>query len=125
MGSTREMGSNKGYALSMISETLTGLLAGVVPAMVDTSYGSKHFLAAYNIAAFTDVDTFKDNMDKMLRTLRETKPAPGHDRVVYPGLGAFETEKERRANGIPLRPETIKWVEDLTNELSLPGLKTL
>ena len=125
LGSTREMGSNKGYALSMISETLTGLLAGVVPAMVDTSYGSKHFLAAYNIAAFTDVDTFKDNMDKMLRTLRETKPAPGHDRVVYPGLGAFETEKERRANGIPLRPETIKWVEDLTNELSLPGLKTL
>ena len=87
--------------------------------------GSKHFLAAYNIAAFTDVDTFKDNMDKMLKTLRETKPAPGHDRVVYPGLTAAETVEDRRANGIPLRPEAIEWIEDLATELSVPGLETL
>ena len=125
LGSTREMGSNKGYGLSMLAETLTGLLAGVVPAMVDQSYGSKHFLAAYNISAFTDVDTFKDNMDKMLKTLRETKPAPGHDRVVYPGLTAAETVEDRRANGIPLRPEAIEWIEDLATELSVPGLETL
>ena len=60
--------------------------------MLDPSVGMRHYFAAYNIASFTDVDTFKDNMDQMLKTLRETRPAPGHDRVLYPGLSEFEEE---------------------------------
>ena len=36
----------------------------------------KNYFAAYDIAAFTEVDTFKDHMDDMLRALRTTGPAP-------------------------------------------------
>ena len=83
LGGTREPGSHKGYGLSLLAETLTGLLAGVLPSMVDDSYVKHHF-AAYNIAAFCDVDDFKANMDVTLRTLRETPPAPGQTRVLDP-----------------------------------------
>ena len=38
----------------------------------------------------------------MLRMLKDTKLAPGHDRVIYPGLSEYEDEKDRLVNGIPL-----------------------
>ena len=61
-------------------------------------------------------------MDQMLKTLRETKPAPGHDRVLYPGLSESEDEQERRANGIPLHQEVVEWFDDLTGKFLVPRL---
>ena len=124
LGGTRELGSHKGYGFGLMPEVLATMLSGVAPTMVDPSIGgSKHYFAAYNIAAFTDVERFKENMDRMLRTLRETKPAAGHDRVLYPGLSEYEEERDRRANGIPLHKEVIEWFEDITGELSIAGLR--
>ena len=80
---------------------------------------------AYNIESFTDVEEFKENMDLVLKMLRETEPAPGHDRVLYPGLSEHEVEQDRRVNGIPLHKEVIQWFDDITSELSIPRLKTL
>lgn len=122
LGGTREMGSHKGYGLAMMVEILCTLLSGGTPVMLDTASGSKHYFSAYNISAFTDLEQFKDMMDQMLRTLRTTRPAPGHDRVIYPGLSEYEDEQERRAHGIPLHKEVIQWFEGITRELSLPGL---
>jgi LDH2 family malate/lactate/ureidoglycolate dehydrogenase len=105
------------------------MLSGVLPPMVAGrgmgGVGSRHYFSAYSIEAFTDLDTFKDNMDQMLQTLKETKPAPGHDRVLYAGLSEYEEEQDRRANGIPLHKEVIQWFEDITGELSIPRLKTM
>ena len=126
LGGTREQGSHKGYGFALMPEVLATLLSGMAPSMVDPSTGSsKHYFSAYNIAAFTDVDEFKDNMDNMLRTLKDTKPAAGHDRVLYPGLSEYEEEQDRRANGIPLHKEVIEWFEDITSELSIARLKTM
>ena len=123
-GGTRENGSHKGYGFAMMAEVMTALLAGGVPGMLPDTRGSSHHFAAYDIAAFADIDRFKDTMDEMLRTLRTTKPAPGHDRVLYPGLSEHEEERERRANGIPLHREVVQWFDDITAELSLPALET-
>ena len=123
LGGTREQGSHKGYGFGLMPEVLATMLSGVAPTMVDpATTGSKHYFAAYNIAAFTDVDQFKRDMDRMLKTLRETPPAPGHERVLYPGLSEYEEEQDRRANGIPLHNEVVEWFEDITNELAVPGL---
>jgi LDH2 family malate/lactate/ureidoglycolate dehydrogenase len=64
-------------------------------------------------------------MDRMLRTLRETKPAPGHDPVLYPGLSEHEEEQQRKANGIPLHREVVQSFDDITSELSLPQLRRM
>ena len=126
LGGTREQGSHKGYGFSLMSETLAALLSGDNPTMIeDAPGGSKHFFSAYNISAFCDLDEFKERMDRMLETLRDTPPAPGHDRVMYPGLSEYEEERERLANGIPLHKEVIEWFADICAELQIPALKTV
>ena len=125
LGGTREQGSHKGYGFSLMSEVLASLLAGDQPTMVKKTGGAgHHYFAAYNIESFCDLDVFKENMDAMLRTLRETPPAPGHDRVMYPGLSEYEEEQERRAHGIPLHKEVIEWFADICAELQIPTLRT-
>ena len=125
LGGTREQGSHKGYGLAMMVEVLSTFLAGTLPQVLHPVSRARSHFAAYDIAAFTDVDTFKENLDSMLKTLRTTKPAEGHERVLYPGLPEYEAEQERRANGIPLHKEVIHWFDDITAELSLPRLKTM
>lgn len=125
-GGTREGGSYKGYGFSMMVELLCGLLSDSVPSMLDETPGQsmfKHHFAAYEIAAFTDLEAFKDKMDRVLETLRDTKPAPGHERVLYPGLPESEDEEDRRANGIPLHREVVQWFDDLCGELSVSNLR--
>ena len=115
----------RGYGLALMSEVLGTMLSGALPSMVDSDGGSKQSFAAYNIAAFTDVDEFKEKMDRMLRLLKETPPAPGHDRVLYPGLSEYEEIQDRRENGIPLHKEVIEWFDDICSELSVPRLRVL
>jgi LDH2 family malate/lactate/ureidoglycolate dehydrogenase len=126
MGGTREMGSHKGYGMMLMVEVLGAFLSGSVPGMFDTEdfeSGYKHYFAAYNIAAFTDPDAFKEKMDRMLKMLRETRPAKGHDRVLYPGLSEAEDTADRMANGVPLHKEVLEWFDGMVGELGVPELK--
>ena len=128
MGGTREQGSHKGYGFMLMVEVMTSLLSGTVPNMLDkTPMESKlkNYFAAYDIAAFTDLDTFKDNMDLMLKTLKNSETTPGHERVIYPGLTEHEDEQERRTNGIPLHSDVVRWFDDITDEFSIPRLKRM
>jgi LDH2 family malate/lactate/ureidoglycolate dehydrogenase len=122
LGGTREQGSHKGYGLALMAEVLSTLLAGALPTMLDPGSGSKNQFAAYDIAAFTDLERFKDTMDQMLRTLRTSAPAPGQERVLYPGLSEAEELAHRRAHGIPLHKEVIQWFGECTAEMGLPQL---
>jgi LDH2 family malate/lactate/ureidoglycolate dehydrogenase len=125
LGGTREQGSHKGYGFALMAEVLSTVLAGALPTMLVPGSGSKNHFAAYNIEAFTDVDRFKDTMDQMLRTLRTATPAPGQERVLYPGLSEAEETEERRAHGIPLHKEVIEWFAGCTREMGLPPLATM
>jgi LDH2 family malate/lactate/ureidoglycolate dehydrogenase len=124
LGGTRELGSHKGYGLALMVEIMCTMLSGTLPHGLDKSTGYKHFFAAYNIEAFADVDEFKDHMDQTLEWLRETKPAPGQERVLYPGLLEYEEERERQEHGIPLHKEVIAWFAQTTNEMGVAPLKT-
>ena len=123
LGGTREMGSHKGYGFMLMAEVMAALLSGALPSMILGDRVSKHFFAAYDIAAFTDVDGFKDTMDRTLHALKTTKPAPGHDRVLYPGLAEHEDMQDRTANGIPLHRDVVAWFDDMTSEFGIPGLQ--
>jgi L-2-hydroxycarboxylate dehydrogenase (NAD+) len=125
LGGTREQGSHKGYGFALMAEVLATMLAGAMPTMLSPQSGSKNHFAAYSIEAFTDVDQFKDSMDAMLETLRTATPAPGQERVLYPGLSEHEEVEERRANGIPLHKEVIQWFAGATAEMGLAPLATL
>jgi LDH2 family malate/lactate/ureidoglycolate dehydrogenase len=122
LGGTREQGSHKGYGFALMAEVLSTVLSGALPTMLVPGSGSKNHFAAYNIEAFTDLEQFRTTMDDMLRTLRTATPAPGQERVLYPGLSEAEELQHRRAHGIPLHKEVLQWFAECTAEMGLPPL---
>ena len=118
LGGTREIGSHKGFGLSMMVEVLCSALTGT-GAGPHRRQRTAHYFMAYNIAAFTDIDVFKADMDTYLRSILDCKPAPGESRVVYPGIPEHEAETDRRANGIPYHPEVIEWFNGVMAELDI------
>jgi len=110
LGGTREQGSHKGYGFALMAEVLATALSGALPTM---------------LSAFTDLDRFKDTMDEMLRTLRTASPAPGQERVLYPGLSEAEELEARRAKGIPLHREVLRWFDECTSELGVTPLSAI
>ena len=117
-GGSRENGAHKGSSLGIWVEIMCGLL-GATGAGPNRQGGAAHHFIAYNIEAFTDLESFKDDMDIYMSEIKNTPPIPGAERVVYAGLPEHEAEIERRENGIPFHPEVIDWFRDITSELEL------
>jgi len=122
LGSTRELGSHKGYGFSCIVDILGGLLTGVGYGAVPGRPNFGHHVAAYSINAFTDVDDFKKMMDEWLLMLKTTKPVPGHDRVLVAGQAEAEVEAVRRIKGIPLHPEVVQWMRHVCSQWEVPSI---
>lgn len=118
LGGTREIGSHKGFGLSMLVEVLCSALTGT-GAGPHRRQGTAHYFMAYNVAAFTEIDTFKADMDAYLRSISDCLPAPGESRVVYPGIPEHEAELDRRQRGIPYHPEVIEWFDGVLAELGI------
>ena len=117
-GGTRELGSHKGYSFSVIAEILCGGLGnnGLGPFRRDMT---AHHFTAYNIEAFGSLEEFTKDLDEYLTRLKESKPAPGHERVVYAGLPEHEEETHRIEEGIPYHPEVVDWFRDICQELAI------
>ncbi len=120
LGGTREIGSHKGYGLAMMIEVLGSVLSGTAAGPDRRVFQSQQMIA-YDINAFTDLELFKSDMDTYLATLRNATPAPGHERVMYPGLNAHEVERDRRKNGIPYHPEVLEWFAAICGEQGIPS----
>lgn len=124
VGSTREMGSHKGYGMSCIVDILGGILSGGGYGFHPGRPNFGHYVAAYSIEAFMDTAEFKRTMDEWIRMLESTPPAKGHDRVIYPGRIEAEEMAKREAEGIPFHPEVIDWFQEICGELSISNRLT-
>ena len=109
LGSIPQTGGHKGYGLACVVDILCGGLSGTGYGATRPAEEVAHTVAAYNIEAFIEVDTFKAQMDTWLQTLKDTPPAPGNERVLVAGQMEWEAQQDRSANGIPLHPEVIGW----------------
>ena len=119
LGSTRELGSHKGYGLSCMVDIMAGLLTGMGYGVSPGRPNFGHYVAAYSIDAFTPVNEFKDQMDEWLQMMKSTKPAPGHDRVLVAGQPEAEVEEVRRKEGIPFHPEVVEYIRVTCAEMSV------
>jgi LDH2 family malate/lactate/ureidoglycolate dehydrogenase len=117
-GGTRENGSHKAYGVALMNEIFCNELSAMGPGpLLEHAGGS--FFCAYDIAAFTDVDKFKDDMDRMLDSFASSPPAPGFDRVLYPGLSEHEEFVKRSKEGIPYHHEVVEWFESYCVETGI------
>lgn len=119
-GGTRENGSHKGYGFGIISAIMCQTLSGAGLQGKKTKWGNgHHFFAAYQIEAFCDLEEFKCNLDEALDRLANTPPAPGHERVIYPGQDEAEEFNKRTEEGIPYHIEVINWFHQIGKELDI------
>ncbi len=123
LGSDRERGGHKGYALALMVDVLSAVLSGanwgpfappfaVQQGLPTRSVGKGlgHFFGSMRIDGFIDPPDFKRQIDDLVRTLRSTRPAPGAPAPLVPGDPERVAEQERRRDGIPL---LMPVVEDL------------
>lgn len=132
LGSDREHGSHKGYALGAIVDILSAVLSGAsygpwappFPAYVPMpenapGKGLGHFFGAMRIDAFQPADTFKENMDHWLRRFRNARPIDPSQRVQVPGDQEREMEAERKVKGIPLLASVQADLQTIAEKFSI------
>jgi LDH2 family malate/lactate/ureidoglycolate dehydrogenase len=122
LGSTATLSSYKGYGLGVMVDIFSGVLSGLgFCRMIDMeTWEMGHFVGAWRIDAFRPADEFKRMMDKMIRELRATKPAPGSRGVMVPGEKEHLTQAERRERGVPLHPKVVAPLAALGEEMGVP-----
>ena len=132
LGSEKEQGSHKGYALGSIVDIFSAVLSGAsfgpwappFPAYVPMpenmpGEGLGHFIGAMRIDAFRPAADFKSNMDLWLHRFRNATPAAGHEQVYVAGDIERAMEKERMQKGIPLVGAVQNDLKALAEKMSL------
>ncbi|HWO93603.1 MAG TPA: Ldh family oxidoreductase [Dehalococcoidia bacterium] len=124
LGGAAETGGYKGYGLATMVDILSGVLsgAGFSAALAGGEVG--HCFGAICIDAFRPAAEFKSTMDEAIRALRNSAKAEGAERIYVAGEKEFETERERRTNGIPLHPEVVETLRRLSDEAKAPWTLT-
>ena len=133
LGSERELGGHKGYALSAMVDILTAVLSGAnwgpfAPPFAlrqeipDRSVGKGigHFFGAMEIDGFMDVTEFKKRIDEWIEVFRNTKPAKGTSGPLIPGDPEHREEAKRRKEGIPLIPAVVNDLLDVSKQTGIP-----
>jgi L-2-hydroxycarboxylate dehydrogenase (NAD+) len=133
LGSDRERGGHKGYALAIMVDVLCGALSGAnwgpftppfalrqeIPKR-SVGKGIGHFFGAMRIDGFMDSDSFKRQIDDYIRVFRATKPAPGTNGPLIPGDPEREMEQLRREKGVPLILPVVEELRDISQKIGIP-----
>ena len=121
-GGARPLADYKGSGLALMVEVFTSLLTGATLGVHAAGFFSDmtrpadvaHLFIAIDIAAFVDLESFKERMQTLLTELRELPLAPGFDRVTLPGEIEHERTQERLAAGVPLDPAVLADLQQLS-----------
>ncbi len=110
-GIGEEMGGYKGYGYAAAVEILSAALAGGL-FMKDLTnkdengdmrpYHLGHFFIVIDPEFFMGRETFRKTTGNILRELRASKKAPGHDRIYTAGEKEWDMWQERKDKGIPM-----------------------
>ena len=133
LGSDREHGGHKGYCLALMVDVLSAVLSGANwgpftpsftlrgdPPLRSVGQGLGHFFGAMRVDAFREGAEFRAQIDDFVRTLRNTRPAPGTKGPLIPGDPEREAEEERAREGIPLLPAVVNDLCEVSRQTGVP-----
>ncbi len=121
-GAGETLGGHKGYGYAAAVEILSAALWGG-PFMKDLNnpktYLLGHFFMAVNVKSFIDLDSFRKTAGNICRALRNSKKAPGEERIYTAGEKEYYMEIERRKTGIPINKSILDDLLTMKSELGL------
>ncbi|HYZ15436.1 MAG TPA: Ldh family oxidoreductase [Candidatus Acidoferrum sp.] len=125
-----ENGGHKGYGMMVLVELLTAVLgsgpfADALKLPESGIHGGKtsHFFGAISIDALRDVDEFKRDMDRELRTFKSSAPAPGQTRVYVAGEPEHEFTERYRREGVPINERVWEVLDAMAERLNIDKLE--
>jgi len=118
-------GGPKGSGLALLFECLTGIMAG--NPMLAPNLGAGHerrfiqnsIVVAVDIAAFTDIVDYQNNVDDLVDGLKRLPRADGIDEILVPGEPESQVLEERSRDGIPLPAGTINNLEEVASRFGV------
>lgn len=127
-GAGEELGGHKGYGLATMVEIFSASLQqgsylldliGFSKEGKKQPYQLGHFFMAINVESFCPLEDFKKTTGQILRELRASRKAPGHDRIYTAGEKEYESEKVVLARGVPINANLQKELKIMQQELGL------
>jgi LDH2 family malate/lactate/ureidoglycolate dehydrogenase len=119
---------HKGYGLTLVMETLAGLLTGAKFTLDHAREAFRggaqehdlgHFFLALNPEMFMPLDEFKARVDRMIDDVKKSELAEGAKEVLLPGELEMRSREKNLREGIPLLPSTFRRLSDYKNEAGL------
>ena len=127
-GIEEETGGHKGYGYATVVEILSAALqqgafmkqlSGFNPQGDRVPYQLGHFFMAIDIAAFTEVESFKKITGDILRSLRNSQKVPGAERIYTCGEKEHLAWLKRKETGIPINEALQQDIIAMRDELGL------
>jgi LDH2 family malate/lactate/ureidoglycolate dehydrogenase len=116
------LGGPKGYAMAVLVDALTGVLAGAsfgLGCFGEAHQNVGHLVIALDIDRFVGLNTFRQRVGDLIAEIRATELMEGVERVWLPGELEWHRSQDRRANGIPIALEAHSGLLALAKELDL------
>ncbi|MBQ3108935.1 MAG: Ldh family oxidoreductase [Clostridia bacterium] len=122
-----ELAGYKGYSYATVVEILSAALqqGNYMRMLTGLRDGEKvpfhlgHFFLAIDTEAFMGLDAFKKTAGDILRELRASKKAPGHDRIYTAGEKEYLIWLDRKDKGVPVGESVQKEFIEVRNSLGL------
>lgn len=120
-GSLLTTGDHKGYGLSLAIEVLAGVLSGTGAARPGKSGAVQNgtLMICLDVRRFVPADEFQAEVTRLVEFVRSAPLAAGAKEVLIPGEPEARTERERRANGVPVDDETWRQIGECAAEVGV------
>jgi LDH2 family malate/lactate/ureidoglycolate dehydrogenase len=127
-GSLTPIAAHKGYGMVLAHEILTAVLTGGkwtrnIKSLYEEDetriQGTCHSFMALDPDCFLGRKEFKKNMDRYIKSIKESAKAKGVQEILMPGEPEYRTETKFLKEGIPLAPNTVKELTTLGQSLGL------
>ena len=119
-------GAGLALMLGLLAGTLNGALFGrdCVDFNADpgTVTNTGQFVLALDPSRFQAIETFKAEVDRHIRSLRNSEALPGNEAVRLPGDARAKRREDRARNGLALPGELLVQLDNLAAELSIKPL---
>lgn len=122
-GALLGIGQHKGYGLSLMTDVITGVIAGggfgLAPYSNPAHQDVSHTMIAIDIEWFMPVGDFKARMDQFIADIKAAKKRPGVTEILVPGEVDHQRETDYRANGARLDAVIFDQLAELAGKLGI------
>ncbi len=103
-GALLPFGGYKGYGLGLVVDLLAGVLTGAGSSQDMTSGWLTNgvFMMALKIDNFVPLGDFKDRVDRLVKSIKESPKAEGFEEILIPGEPESNERERRLRDGVPI-----------------------